>query len=41
MNTPIISTKTPISELKRPTPPKPEDVAKAAFVDKTYRWSGK
>ena len=26
---------------KRPNPPTPEAVAKAQFVDKTYRWAGK
>ncbi len=28
-------------ELKRPNPPSPEAIAKAQFVDKTYRWVGK
>jgi len=27
--------------LIRPNPPTPEAVAKAQFVDKTYRWTGK
>jgi hypothetical protein len=26
-----------LAQLKRPNPPKPEDVEKAQFVDKTYR----
>ena len=37
-----ISTRQPISsterDLRRPTPPTPEMVERAKFVDKTYRW---
>ena len=28
-------------KLKRPNPPTPEAVARAQFVDKTYKWTGK
>jgi len=31
----------PYTYLKRPNPPTPEAVAKAQFVDKTYRWTGR
>jgi hypothetical protein len=30
-----------LAQLKRPNPPTPEAVAKAQFVDKTYRWTGR
>lgn len=30
-----------LGALKRPNRPTPEAVAKAQFVDKTYRWTGK
>ena len=26
---------------KKPNPPTPEAVAKAQFIDKTYKWTGK
>jgi len=29
------------SELKRPNPPTAQAIAKAQFVDKTYKWSGR
>ena len=35
------STPQQISELKRPNPPTPEAIARAQFVDKTYKWSGR
>jgi hypothetical protein len=31
----------PYCSLKSPNPPTPEAVAKAQFVDKTYKWVGK
>jgi hypothetical protein len=31
----------PYTYLRRPNPPTPEAVEKAAFIDKTYRWNGR
>ena len=37
----IMALDDPAVYLKRPNPPTPEAVAKAQFVDKTYKWTGK
>ena len=29
-----------VAKLKQPNPPSQEDIEKAKFVDKTYKWSG-
>ena len=30
-----------VAQLKKPTPPTPEAVEKAKFVDKTFTWNGR
>lgn len=35
------STHQQTSELKRPNPPTTQAIARAQFVDKTYKWSGR
>ena len=41
LNPNLNSTLQQTSELKKPNPPTQQDIEKAQFKDKTYRWNGR